>query len=109
MFHRISEEEVVLPEVRRLSLSYVGVRDGRAPSPDLAAATAADAERGTSATGGGIATTTALEACEACSGQHASEVALFDDLGRRLGDLRALVRRGRKVCTAMCVCGGGGG
>ncbi|WIA41165.1 hypothetical protein OEZ86_004781 [Tetradesmus obliquus] len=66
MFHTLSEEEVMFPEVLRIS--------GLAASPQLASVAAA---------------------CATCQAEHGSEVLLFEELGRLLADVRAFVRRGR--------------
>lgn len=74
MFHTISEEDVVLPRLLQEQLRTAVAVGG----------------------GGGMAALAAA-ACDACRGEHANEMTYFEELGRRLADLRALVRRGRKV------------
>ncbi|KAF8062684.1 zinc finger protein BRUTUS-like [Scenedesmus sp. PABB004] len=89
MFHTASEEEVMFPAVLRVS--------GLAPS----------------------ALSALLATCSACQAEHGSELALFEELGRLLADVRAFVRRGRTrdvsgllaklVSTARDVCDAIGG
>eukprot|EP00879_Flechtneria_rotunda_P008507 GHRR01008912.1.p1 GENE.GHRR01008912.1~~GHRR01008912.1.p1 ORF type:complete len:1552 (+),score=616.00 GHRR01008912.1:172-4827(+) len=65
MFHTLSEEEVMFPEVLRIS--------GLGPNHPARV----------------------MAACTACQEEHTSELSLFEELGRLLADVRAFVRRGR--------------
>ncbi len=45
----------------------------------------------------------AAAACSRCTAEHQREVALFEDLGHLLADVRAFARRGRKVGGPVCL------
>ncbi|KIY98471.1 hypothetical protein MNEG_9490 [Monoraphidium neglectum] len=80
-FHTHSEEEVMFPEVMRLSQG----------GGDAGAAGAA----------GAALQAAARVACGTCQREHAEEVSLFEELGRLLADVRALARRGRREAGGM--------
>ncbi|GBF95645.1 hypothetical protein Rsub_08627 [Raphidocelis subcapitata] len=82
-FHTYSEEEVLFPEVIRLSRAGGGVDANNAAAAAAALQSAARA------------------ACSACQQEHADEVSLFEELGRLLADVRALARRGRREAGGM--------
>jgi iron-sulfur cluster repair protein YtfE (RIC family) len=81
-FHTHSEEEVMFPEVMRLS-------KGAFPAGAPAAADAA------------VLQSAARLACSTCQREHAEEVSRFEELGRLLADVRALARRGRREAAGM--------
>jgi hypothetical protein len=102
MFHTLSEEEVMFPEAKRLS--RVSSSSSGSDACDSARSRALGARGGSDGAGAARQTRqqqqqqqagSVLAACSTCQEEHCSEVALFEELGRLLSDVRAHVRRGR--------------
>lgn len=111
-FHSESEDDVLLPEVQRLLAPNGAAKaNGHGAAPNTQGPSSSNGGHATAAGGtSGYAAASAragacspppdvLAACQQCSGEHASEIALLEDLGRLLADARQYARR-----CAWCGC-----